>query len=172
MLEFRYNATPWKGVAYNSERGPFGIADCSAFDRMCSLWNLGQITFPTRPGTDWLLATRCPLCPGTMYIQSVPDPRQLRTLLQFHRKSGHLDSIGETVGDCILSSLHLFPRACVVNATQVHFFLRKNLWTPKRALCVRDKKRRGQWSGTDMDKDLLPSTGHDCLPAECSTKVS
>ncbi|XP_034146073.1 uncharacterized protein LOC105020312 isoform X2 [Esox lucius] len=27
-------------------------------------------------------------------VQSVPDPRQLRTLLQYHRKLGHLESVG------------------------------------------------------------------------------
>ncbi|XP_034146075.1 zinc finger protein 14-like isoform X4 [Esox lucius] len=55
-------------------------------------------------------------------VQSVPDPRQLRTLLQYHRKLGHLESVGETrssVGDCIFSSLHLSPRVCVVSVTGV-----------------------------------------------------
>ncbi|KAJ8007383.1 hypothetical protein DPEC_G00116940 [Dallia pectoralis] len=41
-------------------------------------------------------------------IQSVPDPRQLRTLLQFHRKSGHLDSIGNG-GYTVLVSSSDFP---------------------------------------------------------------
>ncbi|KAJ8007382.1 hypothetical protein DPEC_G00116930 [Dallia pectoralis] len=54
-------------------------------------------------------------------IRSVPDPRQLRTLLQFHRKSGHLDSIGtpSSFGDRILSSLSLPPYVRVLSAPGV-----------------------------------------------------
>uniref|UniRef100_A0AAY5KVF6 C2H2-type domain-containing protein n=1 Tax=Esox lucius TaxID=8010 RepID=A0AAY5KVF6_ESOLU len=50
-------------------------------------------------------------------VQSVPDPRQLRTLLQYHRKLGHVESVGgaaSSIGDCILSSLSLPPHVQVV----------------------------------------------------------
>ncbi|XP_052368185.1 zinc finger protein 14-like isoform X4 [Oncorhynchus keta] len=54
-------------------------------------------------------------------VQFVPDPIQLRTLLQYHRKLGHLDSIGtpSSFGDYILSSLSLPPHVRVVTATEV-----------------------------------------------------
>ncbi|KAJ8007386.1 hypothetical protein DPEC_G00116970 [Dallia pectoralis] len=103
-------------------------------------------------------------------IQSVPDPRQLRTLLQFHRKSGHLDSIGKEILSPVVkmkrSHIHQLANLCshhLSSVLLVQSFLRKNLWTPTCALCVRDNERKGQWSGTGMDKALLPSTGHDSL---------
>uniref|UniRef100_A0A4W5L7L0 C2H2-type domain-containing protein n=1 Tax=Hucho hucho TaxID=62062 RepID=A0A4W5L7L0_9TELE len=54
-------------------------------------------------------------------VQYVPDPKQLRTLLQYHRKLGHLDSIEtpSSFGDYILSSLSLPPHVRVVTATEV-----------------------------------------------------
>uniref|UniRef100_A0A4W5L5V5 TERF1-interacting nuclear factor 2 N-terminal domain-containing protein n=1 Tax=Hucho hucho TaxID=62062 RepID=A0A4W5L5V5_9TELE len=54
-------------------------------------------------------------------VQFVPDPKQLRTLLQYHRKLGHLDSIRtpSSFGDCILSSLSLPPYVRVVAAPDV-----------------------------------------------------
>uniref|UniRef100_A0AAZ3R4F7 C2H2-type domain-containing protein n=1 Tax=Oncorhynchus tshawytscha TaxID=74940 RepID=A0AAZ3R4F7_ONCTS len=54
-------------------------------------------------------------------VQFVPDPIQLRTLLQYHRKLGHLDSIRtpSSFGDFILSSLSLPPYVRVVTAPDV-----------------------------------------------------
>ncbi|KAM9401550.1 uncharacterized protein ACWYII_029116 isoform 2-T2 [Salvelinus alpinus] len=54
-------------------------------------------------------------------VQFVPDPKQLRTLFQYHRKRGHLDSIRtpSSFGDFILSSLSLPPYVRVVTAPDV-----------------------------------------------------
>ncbi|XP_010867450.2 zinc finger protein 845-like [Esox lucius] len=55
-------------------------------------------------------------------VQSVPDPRQLRTLLQYHRKLGHVESVGgspTSFGDSIISSLSLRPYVRVVSAPDV-----------------------------------------------------
>ncbi|XP_056133206.1 zinc finger protein 99-like [Lampris incognitus] len=59
-------------------------------------------------------------------VQSVPDPQQLKTVLQYHTTLGHLDLIDETqtipssFGNCILSSLSL-PQLekVVIDADQI-----------------------------------------------------
>ncbi|KAL0963120.1 hypothetical protein UPYG_G00350010 [Umbra pygmaea] len=53
-------------------------------------------------------------------LQCLPDPKQLKTLLQHNRKPGQVESIGtSSFGDCILSSLSLPPDVRVVTAPQL-----------------------------------------------------
>uniref|UniRef100_A0A3P8Z1C8 C2H2-type domain-containing protein n=1 Tax=Esox lucius TaxID=8010 RepID=A0A3P8Z1C8_ESOLU len=57
---------------------------------------------------------------NTIVNMSVPDPRQLRTLLQYHRKLGHVESVGgEGNVRVIISSLSLRPYVRVVSAPDV-----------------------------------------------------